>query len=201
MRIIAGQWRGRKLGAPAGDNTRPILDRAKTVLFDMLGHRLAEPGSLPPIAVLDLYAGSGAIGLEALSRGAAYALFVEKNRSSAAILRSNLDALGVIREANVVEGDAAVVNFPSPAGADAASQFRLVFFDPPYRLLEARVPDRTIARLLRRLVVEPVIAPDALFVTRHERVGPGAEVDLAPLIEEARRDVGTITLRLLRRPQ
>lgn len=201
MRIIAGKWRGRRLDAPQNDKTRPILDRAKTVLFDMLGHRLAEPGSLPPIAVLDLYAGSGALGLEALSRGASYCLFVEQHRGSAAITRQNLDTLCIIKEARVIEADASKLDFPVPLSeTDSAPRYDLVFFDPPYRLLDSRVPDASIRDLLRRLADHPAIGRDAVFVTRHEKKDPGGEPDLSPLVEETRRDVGNMTLRLLRRP-
>jgi 16S rRNA (guanine(966)-N(2))-methyltransferase RsmD len=139
MRIIAGKWKGRIIAAPPGLGTRPILDRVKTVLFDLLGHRLAEPGRLPPLAVLDLFSGSGALGLEALSRGAAYCLFVERNRGAAALLRRNLDSLQIIREAHVLEAGAITADFsPPPVSADTGNRYGLVFLDPPYRMLSTR---------------------------------------------------------------
>lgn len=198
MRIIAGKWRGRTIEAPPGSNTRPILDRAKTVLFDILGSRLDEPGRLPAIAVLDLFAGSGALGLEALSRGAGYCLLVEQHRRTAALLRHNLDTLGIVAEARVVEGDAATVPFAVPPAADAgAGHYELVFVDPPYRLLEQSVPDPGIRRLLERLASDPAISPTALIVVRHGRRPASAGPDLSPLIERERRDVGTMTFRLM----
>jgi 16S rRNA (guanine966-N2)-methyltransferase len=194
MRIIAGQYRGRTIAAPEGDNTRPILDRAKQVLFDMLGHRLAQPGRLPPIAVLDLFAGSGALGIEALSRGASYCLFIERHRGTAALIRSNLDTLGIIREAQVVEGDATALPLPPPPPTSPEG-YRLVFLDPPYRMLEGKVPDRTLRPLLERISSDPVIARDALIVVRHGEKGP--DPDLSPLVEVERRVVGTMVLRFV----
>jgi 16S rRNA (guanine966-N2)-methyltransferase len=205
MRIIAGTWRGRTIQAPPGRNTRPILDRAKTVLFDILGNRLAEPGRLPPLAVLDLFSGSGALGLEALSRGARFCLFIEQDRASADILRKNLDALRIIREAEVIQANATTCNWPAPPAepgahargtAGAPPAFELVFMDPPYRMLEGARPDPQIRNLLRRLATSSLIAPSALIVTRHE-AQPSGGPDLSPLVEVDRRDVGTMTLRFL----
>jgi 16S rRNA (guanine966-N2)-methyltransferase len=198
MRIIAGRWRGRRIEAPSGERTRPILDRAKTVLFDVLGHRLAEPGRLPPIAVLDLYAGSGSLGLEALSRGARYCRFVEQHRAAARLLRANLDALGIIREAEVTQGDAAHVEIPAPMGIEPGTRtaFELVFVDPPYRLLEGRRPAPEVADLLARLAGDSLIHPSAWVVVRHS-LQPDGGPDLAPLVEVERRDVGRMTFRFL----
>lgn len=200
MRIIAGQWRGRQISAPPGDQTRPILDRAKTVLFDVLGHRFGEPGLLPPFAVLDLYSGSGALGFESLSRGARYCLFVEQHRPTAALIRRNMDTLGVIGEARVVDADASKLDFPLPPRAEGLPQvYELVFMDPPYRLLEGAVPDRTIKNLLQRLATHPAIAESALIVVRHGLERSGGP-DLSPLVERERRDVGTMTFRFMARP-
>lgn len=200
MRIIAGQWRGRTIAAPAGDQTRPILDRAKTVLFDVLGSRLAEPGRLPDVAVLDLFGGSGAMGLEALSRGARYCLFFERHRASAAVLRRNLDTLHIVHEAKLSEADGTRAEWPPPpADEDQSPTYGLVFVDPPYQMLSSRVPDPAIRALLKRLDSDPAISPIALIVVRHERTEPGAEPDLAPLVEAERREVGTMTIRFLHR--
>lgn len=198
MRIIAGKYRGRTIAAPPGDATRPILDRAKTVLFDMLGHRLAEPGRLPPLAVLDLYAGSGSLGIEALSRGARYCLFVERHRPTAALIRSNLDALGIIREAKVTEGDVSGVRWSAPPPDEQAqARYELVFLDPPYRLLEGQTPETTVRMILRHLATSPVIAPGALIVVRH---GDGSRPDLAPLEQLEEREVGTMMFRFMTPP-
>jgi 16S rRNA (guanine966-N2)-methyltransferase len=195
MRIIAGKWKGCRIAAPAGEQTRPILDRAKTVLFDMIGHRLDEPGRLPPIAVLDLFAGSGGLGLEALSRGAAYALLVERGRKTAALIRQNLDHLQIVSEAHVVEADATSCTIPPPPG-EVASSYGLVFLDPPYRMLTGPVPDVGIRELARTLSTDPVIAPTALIVVRHAQQRRH-EPDLSPLLQIDRRDVGKMTLRFM----
>jgi len=197
MRIIAGKWRGRQIATPAGDDTRPMLDRARTVLFDMLGHRLDEPGRLPPIAVLDLFSGSGALGLEALSRGARYCLLVERHCPTAALIRRNLDTLGSIGQARVIEADATRCEFPPPPAAPGRpGGYELVFVDPPYRTLAGERPDCTIRSLLQRLASEPTTSPSALVIVRHPRQVAGGP-DLSPLVEVDRRDVGGMTLRFM----
>ncbi len=122
MRIIAGEWRGRPLIAPAGDATRPTADRTRETLFSMLTSRL---GSFEGLKVGDFFAGSGALGLEALSRGAAGCLFVERERDAVAAIRANAAKLGLerpdIRQADVLALGAA------PAPLD------VIFMDPPYR--------------------------------------------------------------------
>lgn len=123
MRIIAGRWRGRTLQAPPGAGTRPTSDRVRQALFDMLMH--APWGGrdlLEGAEVLDAFAGTGALGLEALSRGAARACFIEPDRAALAALRANIAATGA--EARVIPGDA---THPPPG-----TPCRLVFLDPPY---------------------------------------------------------------------
>lgn len=122
MRIIAGQWRGRPLLAPPGLATRPTSDRAREGLFSMLASRL---GSFEGLRVADLFAGSGALGLEALSRGAAHCLFVEKDRAAADTLRANVEKLGAGAqvEIRVQPAEHALPPFP-PAD--------LILADPPY---------------------------------------------------------------------
>lgn len=203
MRIIAGQWRGRSIEAPPGQNTRPILDRTKTVLFDMLGHRLARPGQLPPIAVLDLYAGSGSIGLEALSRGARFGLFVERHRPTAALLRRNLETLQVpADQGQVLCGSVDAGQLPAPPADPETGEdgrYELIFIDPPYKLMVGPKPHGEVTRLLHRLTEWPVIAPDALIVMRQPFQHDGGPA-LSPLIEQSRKDCGTMTFRFLNLP-
>ena len=121
MRIIAGDGRGRPLQAPAGQGTRPTSDRTRETLFSMLVSRL---GSFEGLRVADLYAGSGALGLEALSRGAAHATFVEKDPGALAAIRANLASLKAADRADVLPSSAAKLVPAQP--------FDLVFADPPY---------------------------------------------------------------------
>src|ERR1044071_1403295 len=129
MRVIAGQYRHRKLLAPTGLGTRPILDRIKTALFDWLGARLALPGSLPPMRVLDLCCGGGSLGIEALSRGASYCAFVEHEQEAMRCLLQNLDGLhNGPPEARFYHGSAENIRIVPPPGGP----FELIFFDSPY---------------------------------------------------------------------
>ncbi|WP_114950705.1 16S rRNA (guanine(966)-N(2))-methyltransferase RsmD [Sphingosinicella terrae] len=122
MRIIAGAWRGRPIDAPPGRGTRPTSDRAREGLFSMLQSRL---GTFEGLRVADLFAGTGALGLEALSRGAAHCLFVEKDREAIAILKRNIDRLGAGERVDV--RPQSVEHAPPPA-----LPFDLVLMDPPY---------------------------------------------------------------------
>jgi 16S rRNA (guanine966-N2)-methyltransferase len=122
MRVISGQWRGRPLAAPAGRGTRPTSDRTREGLFSMLSSRI---GSFEGLNVADLFAGTGALGIEALSRGAAHCLFVEKDREALDILRSNLARVGATARAEVRGGHAEQA-LPPALPRD------IVFLDPPY---------------------------------------------------------------------
>jgi len=121
MRIIAGEWRGRKLVAPAGAQTRPTADRTRETLFSMLASRL---GSFEGLRVADLYAGSGALGLEALSRGATHATFVENERAAIKAIEANVATLG--------GGERIALRPMSAASLPSSEPFDLVFADPPY---------------------------------------------------------------------
>ncbi|MHA6722972.1 16S rRNA (guanine(966)-N(2))-methyltransferase RsmD [Sphingomonas sp. RS2018] len=136
MRIIAGQWRGRALVAPVGDATRPTADRTREALFSMLVSRL---GSFDGLAVADLFAGSGALGLEALSRGAATCLFVEQDRPALDALRTNIAKLGAT---------GADVRATSVLALGAATRpLDLVMMDPPYGSGAGNVALDKLARL------------------------------------------------------
>lgn len=122
MRIVAGQWRGKPLVAPKGDATRPTADRMRETLFNMLTSRL---GSFDGLSVVDLFAGSGALGLEAMSRGAAQCLFVEQDAAALTALRQNIKALDAHDHTAVRAGSVMELG-PAPAPAD------LILLDPPY---------------------------------------------------------------------
>ena len=126
MRIIAGVWRGRHLASPPGQNTRPTADRVRQALFDMLWHApWGGRALLEGAQVLDAFAGTGAYGLEALSRGAARAFFIERDRGALAALRRNIALCRAEDRAQIIAVDALAPPAGSPCG--------LVFLDPPYR--------------------------------------------------------------------
>lgn len=137
MRIIAGEWRGRKLIAPKGDTTRPTADRTRETLFSMLVSRI---GDFAGLSVLDLFAGSGALGLEALSRGAGHCLFVEQEPDALKALRTNVDSLA---ERGTADVRAASVMALGPA----QRTYDLILLDPPYGSGAGEVALDRLARL------------------------------------------------------
>ena len=165
MRVVAGSYKGRRLTAPRGMRTRPTADRVREALFSMLG-------DVGGARVLDLYAGSGALGIEALSRGAESAVFVERDAPAVAAIERNLAAVGV--EATVLRQD--VLRFL--AAEDGA--FELVFCDPPYDSAP-----RLAGPLAERLPA--VIAEDARIVTESDKRNP-LELPFPLLVERAYGD-------------
>jgi 16S rRNA (guanine966-N2)-methyltransferase len=125
VRVIAGTHRGRLLRAPPGTATRPTADRVREAIFDVLSSMTAMEGK----TVLDLFAGSGAMGIEALSRGASGAVFVESDTGALRVIRANLSALGLEDRATVVRAEA-LGWLATPAGS--AARFDLALCDPPY---------------------------------------------------------------------
>ncbi|NBR00989.1 MAG: 16S rRNA (guanine(966)-N(2))-methyltransferase RsmD, partial [Actinobacteria bacterium] len=121
MRVVAGDLRGRRIESPTGDATRPTTDKVREAVFNAL----VSLGAVEGARVMDLFAGTGAMGIEALSRGAAHCVFVEQDRAALAVLRTNLDKLGVADRSTVVAGDAA-----SPLVSAHAAD--IVVVDPPY---------------------------------------------------------------------
>lgn len=154
MRIIAGMWRGRRITAPAGSETRPTADRVREAVFSSVITRL---GPLDGVRVLDLYAGSGALGIEALSRGAAYATFVESDRRAADAIRTNLAALGA-HDATVTV--TRVERFDASRLRDAPVS--LLFADPPYRIDAAE-----FSQVLETLADGGALESGALIVYEH----------------------------------
>ena len=126
MRIVGGRFRGRALAAPTGLLTRPTSDRVRELLFNILAHGI-EGLEIEGARVLDLFAGTGALGIEALSRGAAYCLFVEDNADARGIIRENIEALGLTGASKVWRRDATKLGTAAPM-----QPFQLLFADPPY---------------------------------------------------------------------
>jgi 16S rRNA (guanine966-N2)-methyltransferase len=171
MRVIAGTARGRQLVAPRGTATRPISDRVKETLFAILADRV------PDARVLDLYAGSGAVGIEALSRGAAHCDFVEHDRRALAAIRENLERAGVGDRGSVHGQD--VMRWLAAPGEIA---FDLAILDPPYAERAILAPlERLAGRLGQDAMVvvkhhwrTPIPAPPGLAVQRERRFGETA---------------------------
>ncbi|MBS0295282.1 MAG: 16S rRNA (guanine(966)-N(2))-methyltransferase RsmD [Proteobacteria bacterium] len=153
MRIISGRFKGKTLKAPDGQATRPTSDRARQAVFNILEHAAWSPG-LHGRRVIDLFAGSGALGLEALSRGAAFCLFVETDEAARGAIRENVEAMGLFGETRVHRRDATDLG-PRPASAGPA--FDLAFLDPPYH---KGLGERALASLS----ADGWLAPGALVV-------------------------------------
>jgi 16S rRNA (guanine966-N2)-methyltransferase len=174
VRIIAGAHKGRRLVAPPGRGTRPTSDRVREALFSILGARVEDA------RVLDLFAGSGALGIEALSRGAAAATFVESDAAAVRAIRANLEA---IDGGEVVRRD---VRAFLRTARDDGRQYDLVFLDPPYRQAE------TLGRTLGEAVAA-VLAPGGIAVSESDRRAP---LVLDPLIPDDERRYGDTLIRL-----
>jgi 16S rRNA (guanine966-N2)-methyltransferase len=176
VRVVAGRLGGRRLQAPKGRDTRPTSDRVREALFAMLEQPTAEgTAPLAGARVLDLFAGSGALAIEALSRGAASATLVERDARAIAVIRANLAALELgPDEAQVVHAPARAALRDASARGDA---YDLVLLDPPYR--EAAVLGRELSRALAS-----VLAPDARVVAESDRRAPLA-LEL-PVVRERR---------------
>ena len=162
MRVIGGEFRSRRLKTLPGLSLRPTSDRLRETLFNILGDEVAGK------VFADVYAGSGAVGIEALSRGAARAIFIENNRRAAAVLRENLEALGLSARSRIIERPAGVALVSIEAGIDAD----IVFLDPPYK--EAGEYEASLNRLGSAAQDENRRTP-ALVVAEHS-----SRVDLRP---------------------
>lgn len=152
MRIIAGSAGGRRIKSPSGDGTRPTSDRVREALFSILG---APP---PDATVLDLFAGSGGLGLEALSRGASHATFVDRDAAALAAVRDNLRSLKMEAQASVIKGEA-VRTLQRLASREHS--FHWVFLDPPYATDLAN-------QALRLLGEGALLSPEGLVIVEHD---------------------------------
>lgn len=178
MRIIAGEWKRRQVNAPRGDTTRPTADRTRETLFSMLTSRL---GTFDGLQVADLFAGSGAMGLEALSRGAAHCLFVEQDAAAIRALRSNISALRAQSQSDVRASSVMALG-------PAKQPLDLVLLDPPYGTNAGQV---AIDKLRRLGWIGPATWV-SLETARDEEISlRGFEID-------ATRNVGKAKLTILR---
>jgi 16S rRNA (guanine966-N2)-methyltransferase len=185
VRIVAGNLKGRTITTPEGQGTRPTSDRARQAVFNVLEHAAwAEP--LDGMRVMDLYAGSGALGFEAISRGAAFALFVETDEEARGAIRENADAYGVMGRSRVHRRSA--IDLGSRPGSDGEA-FDLAFLDPPYR---KGLGEQTLARLLEG----GWLKPGALVV--FERGSDEPEIDTPGYQRLDARNYGAARVLFLR---
>ena len=176
MRIIAGSKKGSRIFAPKGRDTRPTADRVREAAFNLLG-----PGAAEEATVLDLFAGSGAMGLEALSRGAASTVFVESDREAQRAIERNLEKLD-LKGARIVKSDA---RRALAAEAAAGRRYDLVLVDPPFRMLDSLLP--TLSKYLPALLAE-----DGLVVVE----SAAKEQPTLPLAERTSRKYGSVRVTL-----
>ena len=183
VRIVGGRLKGHSLFAPKGSETRPTSDRVREAAFNILAHAIPD-FSLEDARVLDLFAGTGAMGLEALSRGARYCQFIDDSTEARGLIRRNADSLGLIGQCKIWRRDAAKLGACAPQPG-----FDLVFADPPYGkgLGEAA---------LRSLVEGAWLAPGAVVVL--EEAARAQVADVAGLAEIDRRDYGDTVVRFYR---
>jgi len=174
MRIVGGTFRGRPLAVPRTQAIRPTSDRTREAVFNIIAH--AYPDNIEAGRVLDLFAGTGALGLEALSRGAASALFVEESAEGRGLIRTNIEAMGLQGRAKIFRRDAA-----SLGDAGTIQPFDLVFADPPYG---KGLAERAIASALAGGWLKPA----ALIVVEEAASSPFAPPPGVDLLE--RRDYG-----------
>ena len=179
MRIIAGQFRGQPLQAPPGPATRPTADRVREALFSMLASRL---GSFEDLRVADLYAGSGALGLEALSRGAAHTTFVETDAKARAAIEANAAKLGIAERTRILGGSAIALPRSDP--------FDLIFADPPYAAGSGSAIVKAVANA-------GWLASGGWMSVETAR---GDAVEPLDLAVEVEREFGRARITLLRRP-
>lgn len=178
MRVVAGEWRGRKLIAPKGELTRPTADRTRETLFSMLASRV---GSFADLRVADLFAGSGALGLEALSRGAASCLFVEQESAAIKAIRANIETLSARSRASVQQASVMTL-------APAKEPLDIILLDPPYDTGAGQV---ALDRMLRLGWIGA-----ATWIALE--TGAKEDVAVKGLAIDAERKIGKAKLTLLR---
>lgn len=185
MRVIGGEWRGRRLKEPRGaDVTRPTTDRVREACASMLD---AASEGVEGMRVLDAFGGTGAFGIELLSRGAAWCTFFDADRGAAALIEENLRTVGAGRErARVVRGD---VLAAAERGRVPGAPFDLVLLDPPYALGSAPV-----AALLEALAARGMLAPGALALHEHAAADPGARPTGFTVLREKRYGITAVDL-------
>jgi len=191
VRIISGEFGGRRLKSPKGEATRPMLDRVREAMFSSLG------ALVDGAHVLDLFAGTGSLGLEALSRGAASVRFVESDKRARRVLLANVAMLEVEDRAEVTAGDALSASLW--AGPDGASEWaRIIFADPPYPLVHEREGRRKMFAAVAELAADVLAPGGALILHTHPRDAEAK--DFPEGFELERREYGRTALWYLLKP-
>lgn len=181
MRIVGGELRGRALATPRSNAIRPTTDRTREAVFNVLAHRFPE--KLAGARVLDLFAGTGALALEALSRGAAYAVFIEESTEGRGLIRTNVEAFGLTGRTKIFRRNATALG-----DAGTLGPFRLVFADPPY--------GKGLGELaLRSVRTGGWLAPGALCVVEEAAAAPFAPGDGFAVVDE--RFYGETVIRFI----
>jgi len=183
VRVVGGEFRGRRLATPVSHDIRPTADRLRQTLFDILAHTFGDP--VKDARVLDLFAGTGALGIEALSRGARYALFVEEDATARALIRRNVEAFGLTGRTRIFRRDATRLG-----DAGTMAPFSLVFADPPYG---AGLGEKALAAALGG----GWLTAGALCVLEERRSAAVADIDDLQLLD--RRIAGDSQLLFLKR--
>ena len=184
MRVVGGEFKGRAIAAPRSRDIRPTSDRLRETLFDILAHRYDD--HLSGARVLDLFAGTGALGIEALSRGGTYALFVEEGVEARGLIRHNIEALGLTGRTRIFRRDATRLG-----EAGTVAPFDLAFADPPYG---RELGERALAAALSG----SWLRPGALCVLEESAKSPVKPVDRFEILD--RREIGDSQLVFLRAP-
>jgi len=185
MRIVGGKFKGRTLSAPRGAETRPTSERVREALFNILAHGI-EDFNIEGARVMDLFAGTGALGLEAISRGARFCQFVDESAEARGIIRRNADELGAIGLAKIWRRDATKLGPCAPQ-----TPFDLVFIDPPYG-------KGLGTKALHSLLEGQWLSPGAVVVLEESE---RAEIpDLAPLVKLSTREYGETQICFFRNP-
>jgi 16S rRNA (guanine966-N2)-methyltransferase len=190
VRIIAGEFRRRRLLTNPGLTTRPITDRAKEILFERIQDLIVDK------RIADIFAGTGSLGLEALSRGAHSVVFLENDKRAFELLEQNVAAIGVAERALCWRTDALMSSF-HPKGVEDFLPFDVVFFDPPYRMAEKLGAESPMSKALIRLARNTVTAESALLFFR---VAKRTELQLPPCWEhDTARAISSMEIHLFRK--
>ena len=188
MRIIAGSHRGKRILAPPGRTTRPITDRVKESLFAILGDQVQDA------VVADLFAGSGSLGLEALSRQAKLCFFVETDQPALRLLKQNVSNLGLQKEARIINKNA----WRFSKWFRTQQPLDLIFIDPPYLDSRCSTPDSHLGKLLTQLAEPGLLSDRGTVILRHESICPCQDKYGQLVLTDSRR-YGSMALSLLTR--